>query len=273
MRHRLASEQSASRSCTLDHVTEQSGIWVSVSRDVVAVVGADARTYLHGQVSQDIQSLPVGESRWTLVLAPNGRVEVLARVLCTAEDRFELDTEVGYGDVLAIRLNRFRIRVKAELEQSTVDLFALLSTIGEPSVQESARSAHQCRVGWWDAGCWVDTLPSGAASTGTVDDYERARVAAGWPAMGSEIVPGERIPGEIAVVPVAVNFTKGCYPGQELVERMDSRGSEAPRQLRIVTVDDERQPGVERTSVAGELALAYVKRGVGVGDVPGPASR
>ena len=56
--------------------------------------------------------------------------------------------------------------------------------------------------------------------------------------MGTEIVPGERIPGEVAVVSVAVNFTKGCYPGQELVERMDSRQSQAPRQLRIVTVED-----------------------------------
>jgi tRNA-modifying protein YgfZ len=271
MQLQLASEQSASRSCTLDHVTEQSDAWISVPRDVVALVGTDARTYLHGQISQDVQSLHVGESRWTLVLAPNGRVEVLARVLCTAEDRFELDTEVGYGDVLATRLNRFRIRVKAELEQSTVDLFAPVGDIGEFSVQESARSAHQSRVGWWETGRWVDELPSGAL-IGTNDDYERARVAAGWPAMGSEIVPGERIPAEIAVVPVAVDFTKGCYPGQELVERMDARGSEAPRQLRLVAVEDGPQPGVEVTSVAGERALAYVKRGVAVGDVPGPTS-
>ena len=65
--------------------------------------------------------------------------------------------------------------------------------------------------------------------------------------MGTEIVPGERIPAEVAVVPVAVNFTKGCYPGQELVERMDSRQSQAPRQLRIVTVEEGQQPGVELT--------------------------
>jgi tRNA-modifying protein YgfZ len=239
---------------------------------VVALVGADARAYLHGQISQDVQSLPVGASRWTLVLAPNGRVEVLARVLCTAEDRFELDTEAGYGEVLATRLDRFRIRVRAEIEQSTIDLFAPLGNIGEPSVQESVRSAHQSRVGWWDRGAWLDTVPPGASSTATFDDYERARIATGWPAMGSEIVPGERIPGEIAVVPVAVNFRKGCYPGQELVERMDSRGSEAPRQLRIVPVEDGAQPGVELTSVAGDLALAYVKRGVAAGEVPGPTS-
>src|SRR4029453_7057720 len=102
-----------------------------------------------------------------------------------------------------------------------------------------------------------------------VRDYETARVEAGWPAMGTEIVPGERIPAEVAVGPVSVNFTKGCYPGQELVERMDSRGSQAPRQLRIVSVDDATNPDVEITSVAGEKALAYVKRGVAVGDVPG----
>jgi hypothetical protein len=217
-----------------------------VQRDVVAVVGPDARGYLHGQVSQDVQTLAPGESRWTLVLAPNGRVDVLARVLCAADDRFELDTEVGFGDVLHDRLNRFRIRVKAELETSMADL------PGETPL-----------VGWWDDGVWL---------TG-VDDYETARVEAGWPAMGTEIVPGERIPAEVAVAPVSVNFTKGCYPGQELVERMDSRGSQAPRQLRIVSVDDATNPDVEITSVAGDKALAYVKRGVAVGDVPGPTSR
>jgi folate-binding protein YgfZ len=217
-----------------------------VQRDVVAVTGGDARSYLHGQISQDVQSLASGESRWTLVLAPNGRVEVLARVLCVADDRFELDTEVGFGGVLYDRLNRFRIRVKAELESTTADL------PGETPL-----------VGWWDDGVWL----------AGVDDYDTARIAAGWPAMGSEIEPGERIPAEIAVVPVAVDFTKGCYPGQELVERMDSRGSQAPRQLRIVNVADAGNADIEITSVAGDRALAYVKRGVAVGEAPGPASR
>jgi tRNA-modifying protein YgfZ len=266
-------------------VTDLSGAWVGVERDIVTVFGADARSYLHGQVSQDTQSLGAGDSRWTLVLAPNGRVEVLARVSCVGDDRFELDTEAGYGDVLAARLDRFRIRVKAELERAVVELFAPLSNIGESSVQESVRSAHQSRVGWWNTGQWMDAPPSGASSAGaTVDDYERARIEAGWPAMGSEIVPGERIPAEVAVVPVTVSFTKGCYPGQELVERMHSRGSQAPRQLRIVEVGDGAKPGDPVadpddpqgaaigaiTSVAGAKALAYVKRGAAVGEVPGP---
>jgi hypothetical protein len=101
--------------------------------------------------------------------------------------------------------------------------------------------------------------------------------------MGTEIVPGERIPAEVGIVNAAVSLTKGCYPGQELVERMDSRGSQAPNQLRILDVGDDAQPGDPitdpadpdgkpvgvLTSVAGGKALGYVRRGSTVGDVPG----
>jgi folate-binding protein YgfZ len=224
-------------------------------RDTVTVSGADARSFLHSQVAQDVQSLAVGESRWTLVLAPNGRVDVLARVRCVADDRFELDTAAGFGDVLAARLDRFRIRVKAELEQDRRD-------VGADGL-----------CGWWGGDDWT-----------AGPDYEVRRVAAGWPEMGPEIVPGERIPAEIGVVAAVVSFTKGCYPGQELVERMDSRGSQAPRQLRILDVPSDAKPGDpirdpaapegapvgELTSVAGGKALGYVRRGSAVGAVPGP---
>jgi folate-binding protein YgfZ len=102
-------------------------------------------------------------------------------------------------------------------------------------------------------------------------DAERARIDAAWPRMGAEIVPGETIPAETGITDVAVSFTKGCYPGQELVERMDSRGASAPRRLRRVEVPSGTQPGDPLlgddgepigtvTSVAGTAALAYVKR-------------
>ena len=80
-----------------------------------------------------------------------------------------------------------------------------------------------------------------ASREGTLDELERLRIEDGWPAMGAEIVPGETIPAETGVVPVAVDFKKGCYPGQELVERMDSRGASAPRRLRVL----DRRRGLE----------------------------
>lgn len=214
-----------------------------IVRDVVTVAGPDARRYLHGQTSQDVASLAPGGSHWTFLLAPTGRIDVLAVVGCVDDDTFELDTEAGYGDVLAARLERFRIRVKVEI--------------------------------------------AGATTTKTGDEVraEAVRVAAGWPAMGSEIVPGEVIPAETAVTEWTVSFTKGCYPGQELVERMDSRRAAPPRRLRIMEVEAGAAPGDPivdpasgetvgvLTSVAGGRGLGYVRRGSDVGAAPtGPPS-
>jgi len=205
----------------------------------VIVEGRDALTYLHSQISQDIRDLAAGESRWTLVLDPSGKVESLACVTRTGDDTFDFDTDAGFGEALAARLARFKIRVEAEI-----------TTVAATSASPS-------------------------------DAHEAARVAAGWPRMGHEIVPGETIPAVTGVVPVAVNFTKGCYPGQELVERMDSRGADAPKALRIVEVaagvgrgdallDDSGADVGTVTSVSpsGGLALALVQRGHEIGRPP-----
>jgi folate-binding protein YgfZ len=88
--------------------------------------------------------------------------------------------------------------------------------------------------------------------------------------MGAEL-DDRTIPAEAGVVDRSVSFTKGCYTGQELVARVDSRGSNTPRKLRAVTlavsgaaagdpvVVDGREVGV-LTSVAGTHALAYIRR-------------
>lgn len=207
------------------------------ARDRVVVSGADAQTYLQSQLAQEIRDLQVGETRWTLVLEPTGKVAALARITRSADETFELDTDAGFGEGLAARIDRFKIRVDAEV-----------ALVPAPRDEPSA-------------------------------EHEAARVAAGWPRMGAEIVPGETIPAVTGVVPLSVDFTKGCYPGQELVERMDSRGADAPRSLRILEVADAAATGAPildadgnevgvLTSVAGGVALGYVKRGVDVGRSP-----
>jgi len=69
------------------------------------------------------------------------------------------------------------------------------------------------------------------ASAATPEDVERSRVAHGWPRGGHEIIAGETIPAELPMLPELVSFTKGCYPGQELVERMDARQSSSPFEI------------------------------------------
>jgi len=197
--------------------------------DAVRVQGPDAATYLQSQLSQDINELAVGAAAWSFLLQPTGKVDVLLHVAREADDSFELRVDRGFGEELVARLNRFKIRVKAEVT-------AVEGSAGDP------------------------------------ERYHSERVAAGWPAMGVEITDST-IPGELPdVVAVAVSFTKGCYPGQELVERMDSRAAQAPRHLARLTVADGAQPGDPiivdgaqvgtLTSVAGTTALGFVKRGV-----------
>ncbi len=209
------------------------------ARDHVIVEGPDALTYLHSQIAQDIRDLAVGDSCWTLVLEPTGKVESRARVTRPSAEAFDFDINAGFGEALAARLSRFKIRVKAE----------------------------------------ISVVPAGSTEPSAV--HEQARVAAGWPRMGFEIVPGVTIPAVTGVVAVAVSFTKGCYPGQELVERMDSRGADAPRSLRIVDVDAGASVGdplldsngadigtITSISPLGDLALASVKRGHDLGRFP-----
>jgi hypothetical protein len=131
----------------------------------------------------------------------------------------------------------------------------------------------------------ADTSVEHAAVDAPSVEFELARIAAGWPRMGTEIEPGTTVPASTGLIGVAVNLRKGCYPGQELVERMDSRGAEAPRSLRIVDLasgasvgdavhDSDGNEVGHLTSVSGDggLGLAYVKRGSDVGRLPAHAS-
>lgn len=259
--------------------------WVEVPRDVVMVEGADALTYLHSQLSQDLQALQVGQAVPSLVLEPTGKVVALVRVLRSGDHAFLLDVDRGWGEALAARLSRFKIRVQADI---TPVSWRCLAVRGRGAAGAVAPAAGAVVVpAWWGDGSALDVLgpdpaPPAGVRQGTPEDHERARVLAGWPAMGAEITDAT-IPAELGdVARLAVSFTKGCYPGQELVERMESRGSSAPRVLRRISaggaapgdplVADGAEVGVV-TSVAGEAALALVKRGVELGEaVQAPSS-
>lgn len=239
-------------------------------RDVLSVSGADAESYLQGQVSQDVAKLAVGESAWSLILQPQGKVDAWFRITRVANDGFLLDVDAGHGETLLARVKRFMMRVKVELDLATWTLHAYdgeieRSTVDAPIVSASADGLGIDVIG-------PDLVPP-AADEISAADYLRRRIEGGIPAMGSEL--GEStIPAEAGIVNRSVSFTKGCYTGQELVARVDSRGDNTPRRLRIVSGsgpasvgDDLHHDGAVAgtiTSIAptGEswVALAYIKR-------------
>lgn len=247
-------------------MTNTTAFWCDMPRDVIEVVGPDALTYLHSQLSNDLRPLQVGQSCWAFLLQPTGKVDVLARVWRIDDERFVLDTDAGFGEVMTARVNRFKIRVRADVAPLPWRCIAVRTSDGAEVTGVDGLAA-------WGGGIdllGIDVEPPSGIAPGDAADLLASRIEAGWPAMGTEVEPGETIPAETGVTSTAVSFTKGCYPGQELVERMDSRGSIAPRLLQVVDVapgtgagdpllrDGEAIGTV--TSVAGGRALAYVKR-------------
>ncbi|MEM1331995.1 MAG: hypothetical protein AAGG08_00930 [Actinomycetota bacterium] len=165
-----------------------------------------------------------------------------------------------------------KVAVLARVTRTADDEFVLDTDAGFGEAMQSRVTRFMIRVD-------VTTELQLASAAAPSDDHERRRVAAGWPRMGAEIHDGQTIPATTGVVPLAVNFTKGCYPGQELVERMDSRGADAPRRPVVVdaagrsvgdsvVVDDADVGSITSVSPDGDLAIASVKRGVDVGRPP-----
>ncbi|MDQ1440565.1 MAG: tRNA-modifying protein YgfZ [Acidimicrobiaceae bacterium] len=250
-----------------------------IERDVVSVHGPAAVAFLQGQTSQDVAGLAVGASAWTWVLQPQGKVEALCRVTRVAGDEVLLDTDGGWGEALVARLNRFKLRTKAEIVLVAWRCLALRGP-GVGGLALDPADGLAVDAGWPDfPGIDVlgadPVLPDGATMVSAAA-FEVARIEAGVPRMGAELTE-KTIPAETGLVARTVSFTKGCYTGQELVARIDSRGGNVPRHLRRVVLDQLAPAGASvrvtdklsgtLTSVAahpngGAVALAYLGRDV-----------
>ena len=280
---------------------EAGAVWLP--RDFVAVHGPDAFKFLDGQLSQEVE-IGTGESAWSLLLQPQGKMVALVRVLRVADDRFVLDTDAGFGETVVERLNRYKLRIKATVEPLDWKCLAVRGPKAHDVVTELGLRAPNAAAGLrgpnaaaglrgpnaatviadWPGLPGVDLVgeapevPDGVRLCG-LDAYEAVRIEAGIPAMGREL-DESTIPAEAGIVAQSVSFTKGCYTGQELVARIDSRGGNVPRHLRGVVVGTNVIPppgahlqadgkDVGRLTSAAEsldrqapVALAYVGRAV-----------
>lgn len=274
---------------------------VPESHEVIWVRGPDTVSFLDGLLSQAIAELDIGDVSRSLLLSPQGKLRATL-VALRSDDGVALVSSPGVGAAVIADLNRFKIRVDATIEPAPT---VLDSVVGPEAAGALARAGYDPPV----PGAWVRTakgivatasfgsagLPRYLISTdigGTLVDsgVSRAgdlaattvRIEAGEALVGVDI--DERtIPQEADLVEGAVSFTKGCYLGQELVARIDSRGR-VNRHLRglVITTNVLPPPGAEVmvgdttvgsiTSVGESLdlrapvALALIRREASPGD-------
>lgn len=244
---------------------------VAGSHDLVTLAGPDATSFLQGIVSQDVEALPPDGVARSFLLGPEGKLRALLWI-CKGTDRVLVLADPGRGPGVVEDLNRYRFRVRVDIspEVRTVDSLA-----GPEAAGQLAAAGLPAPSGWKGSGEAVvasialGALPrfalagvdgerlvaAGARRAGSLA-YTAVRVEAGEPYMGTD-VDEKTIPQETGLVAEAVSFTKGCYLGQELVARIDSRGH-VNRMLRAVTIADNVLPPEGAELVDGESVVGSI---------------
>ena len=205
-----------------------------VERSVLAVSGPDAEDFLQGQLSQDVAALEPGQSAWSLILQPQGRIDAFVRVNRQGADRFVLDTD-GPLEQVDARLKRFMLRTDLTLEPLDWQCIAVRGP-GAEGVAVSGEIVAAVPTGGVDLLGPRLSVPEDVPAIDP-EALEAHRIRCGFPRMGVDI-DDRTIPAEAEIIDFTVSFTKGCFTGQELVARMDSRGSSAPRYLRLLILEE-----------------------------------
>lgn len=241
-------------------------------RGFVLVTGEDASSFLQALVSADLDPLQSGMGTRSLLLTPQGKLDVGFRLL-VAGDEVWLDTDPGLGAQLKASLDRFRIRVKAEVIDRS-DEWGMVSLIGPdvfdrwtgpvPSDLHGHLPAGELEVVRTENGLdllgertWVDSTSAAMSADGwtTVapEVFDAFRIERGVPLQPFDI-DDKTIPQEAELELDAVSFTKGCFLGQELVCRIDSRGHVNRFLRRFHTIEGD-WPAVGADVVVGDKVV------------------
>lgn len=215
--------------------------------DAVAATGEQASWYLEGQLSVSLNDLVVGSSRRALLLDPDGLLVSPLAVQRSSDEEYLLLSPPGTYDSVKSRLERFRLRTKVNFELAFGGGISLY-TFGDSSGASQAGNLVVEKIPYVasldDLGTTQRPLREfvfrGQATEvqDLLSDFlassnpELNRIIAGEPAWGREIRAGMN-PTELGPVYIKArtDFNKGCYTGQELIERVDSRGYNTPKRF------------------------------------------
>ncbi len=257
-------------------------------RGKLALLGPDARAALNGVVTNEVETLEPWTGLYAAVLTPKGKMHGDLRVLYTG-DELLLDTERVALQAVFDVVRHGLIGFDVQLDKRTLQR-GMLSLIGPradqvcgpdaPAAAEHSSSAATIGgapviLARTDLGidviCLTDDLPrvreallaAGAEET-SPDDAEIVRVESGRPRYGVDL-DDSVIPQEAGLNDRAVNFTKGCYVGQETVARLFYKGkpNRHLRGLRLSAACDPGAPLMLADKQVGTLTSAAVSPRLG----------
>ena len=270
-------------------LTPERGAFFDLSPRVkLRITGADAPRFLNGQISNDLRKATADFAIQASVLSAKGKMN--ANVFISTEaDSFVLDADPEVHEELPVRIERYIIADDVQIEDVT-DRFGILHVTGELTPVSSSRSrvvrAERFGCSGWDI--WLERaelerVRRELSATLSFCDEECAevfRIERGIPRWARELTD-QIIPTEANLEAASIDYSKGCYIGQEVISRIKMSGQTNKRLCGLVSISGTPlRPGlrlapddgggqdvgwitsaVRSPRLGKEIALGYVKRG------------
>jgi len=247
-------------------------------RGVVKVSGSDARDFLNGLLTTDVTLLRPGLGRFGALLTPQGKITtdfLITEAPSGHGGGFLIDCPRALAQALADKLGFYKLRAKVSVENLSDSLGVLAAWDGDAALKPDLAFAdpREVALGWRIL--VPETLAQKAADligAELVDStaYDAHRIASGVPRGGLDFIYGDAFPHETNMDRLhGVDFDKGCYVGQEVVSRMQHRGTARTRTVRIILDGPAPEPGAAvlagdkpigtMGSTAGHHGLALIR--------------
>jgi tRNA-modifying protein YgfZ len=247
-------------------------------RGVVKVSGEDARAFLNGLVTTDVTQLAPSLGRFGALLTPQGKIIVdflITEAPSGHGGGFLIDCPRALAQGLADKLGFYKLRAKVKVENLSDHLGVLAAWDGDFAVKPDLSFADPRN----DALGWRILIPeelkqkvADLIGADLVDSaaYEAHRIASGAPRGGLDFMYGDAFPHETNMDRLhGVDFDKGCYVGQEVVSRMQHRGTARTRTVKVILDGFAPEPGTAILagdkpvgtigSTAGQHGLALIR--------------
>lgn len=229
-------------------------------RGVIEVAGADATAFLQKLITNSVQNIPAGESRFSGLLTPQGKLLFdffVVPLPAGPEAGYYFDCLAEQAADLAKRVNFHKMRAKVTITDKSAELGVAAVWGGEVPAGVEGLAYRDMRAP--DMGFRVIGAQEKLAGLGTANEaaYEAQRVAQGVPKGGVDFAYGDTFVHDVNLDFLhGVDFKKGCYVGQEVVARVHFRNS---ARKRIVKVHfDGPTPAQGAPITAGEIAIGEV---------------
>jgi tRNA-modifying protein YgfZ len=226
-------------------------------RGVVAVGGEEAASFLQGLLTNDVERLEWREARYAGLLSPQGKIlfdMLVVRAPSEVGPTFLIDCAAAQAADLARRLGFYKLRSKVSIADESAER-AVVAYWGEAPDEAPdfilCADPRDSRLGWRAIMPHDKAIAIGDEHAPA---YEALRIGAGVPKGGVDFVYGDAFPHDANFDLLhGVDFSKGCYVGQEVVSRMKHRGTARKRVQRVKLMAEPAVPGTP--VLDGELAV------------------